>query len=416
MRDRKKIYLIYFALIITAVVLIFPFYWVATSSVKSRQGMNLIPPSLYPAKIKSAIISLSTKDRIFESNNKIWIKLTESDDILYNSKSKGGYYLRMNGDELTQYVEWLPDENVKKTLFNKDTLRFDNVPVHKLENGGEILIVARMVRVVNDKTNELLFIPIKRDKKLQVDILVNVEHTEIRELYTRLENFKETLEGPEASYGGKSEGFFHFMRNSFIISILAVIGQIFSSSLVAFGFARLRFKGRDTLFILLLATLMVPAQVTLVPLFSIYKWLGWIDTFLPLIVPHFTAGAFNVFLLRQYMLTLPKELDESAAIDGCNVFQTYFKIILPNCIPALIVVGLFTFVWTWQDVMGPLIYLDSPELRTVPLGLEYFRSPYVDNSHLLMTGALLSMLPVAILFIIFQKYIMGGIATTGIKG
>ena len=116
------------------------------------------------------------------------------------------------------------------------------------------------------------------------------------------------------------------------------------------------------------------------------------------------------------MLTLPRELDESAAIDGCTPLGTYFHIILPNCLPVLIVVGLFTFVYTWQDVMGPLIYLDNPAYRTVTLGLEYFRSPWVDNRHLLMTGAVLAMLPVAILFLIFQRYIMSGIATTGLKG
>ena len=128
------------------------------------------------------------------------------------------------------------------------------------------------------------------------------------------------------------------------------------------------------MFVILLATMMIPGQVTLIPLFSIYKWLGWIDTFLLFIVPHFLAGAFNVFLLRQYMLTLPRELDESAAIDGCGTFRTYWHVILPNCGPVLIVVGLFTFIGTWQDVMGSLIYLDNPAYRTVTLGLEYFRS------------------------------------------
>jgi multiple sugar transport system permease protein len=186
---------------------------------------------------------------------------------------------------------------------------------------------------------------------------------------------------------------------------LAVLGQLLTASFAAYGFSRINFKGRDFLFILLLATLMVPAQVTLVPLFAIYKNLGWINTFLPLIVPHFTAGAFNVFLLRQYMLTLPKELDESALIDGCSRLKIFYKIIIPNCSPVLIVVGLFTFIATWQDVMGPLMYLDNPELRTVQLGLEYFRSPYIDNRHLILTGAVISMLPIAIIFIIFQRFI-----------
>ncbi|OHB53784.1 MAG: hypothetical protein A2Y10_05340 [Planctomycetes bacterium GWF2_41_51] len=246
--------------------------------------------------------------------------------------------------------------------------------------------------------------------------LLNIKHNPIRDFSPRWTNYKETMEGPEATFGEKSTGFAVFMRNSLFISIVAVIGQTFSSSFVAYGFSRIDFKGREPLFILVLATMMIPMEVTLIPLFAIYKSLGWINTFLPLIVPHFTAGAFNIFLMRQYMLTLPKELDESAEIDGCGAIRRFFYIILPNSIPVLIVVAIFTFVYTWQDVMGPLVYLDNPAYRTVTLGLEYFRSPYIDNRHLLMTGAVLAMLPVAILFIFLQKHIMSGIATTGIKG
>ena len=128
------------------------------------------------------------------------------------------------------------------------------------------------------------------------------------------------------------------------------------------------------------------------------------------------APRWDNFVIRQYMLGIPRDLDKAAAIDGCGLFRTYCHVILPNCIPILIVVGIFTFVASWQDVLSPLIYLDDPHLRTVPLGLEYFRSPYVDNRHLLMTGSLLAMLPVGIPFIIFQRYIMAGIATTGVKG
>ena len=140
------------------------------------------------------------------------------------------------------------------------------------------------------------------------------------------------------------------------------------------------------------------------------------DSFWPLIVPQFTAGAFNVFLIRQFMLGLPKELDESAELDGASAFRVYRSIVLPNCKPVLIIVGLFSFVSAWQDVMGPLIYLDNPDYRTISLGLEYFRSPYVDNRPLLMAGALLSMLPVAALFLVAQRYILAGVATTGMKG
>ena len=131
--------------------------------------------------------------------------------------------------------------------------------------------------------------------------------------------------------------------------------------------------------------------------------------------PNLTAGAFNVFLMRQFLLGIPKELDESAVIDGASAWRVYWSVVLPNCVPVLVVVGLFTFVASWQDVLGPLIYLDNPAMRTVPLGLEYFRSPYVDNRPLLLAGAVLSIIPVLLLFLIAQRYILAGIATTGLK-
>jgi ABC-type glycerol-3-phosphate transport system permease component len=295
-------------------------------------------------------------------------------------------------------------------------MSFVKVPVEEVAGMGPVAVVAKSVRQAEGRYDELLFtVPASATAFGDTKILHNVDHHEIREFVAHWDNYPKTLKGPEASIGGQSAGFLLFMRNSMFISTMAVIGQVLSSSLVAFGFARLNFKGRDTLFVILLATLMVPAQVTLIPLFTIYKSLGWIDTFLPLIVPPFTAGAFNVFLIRQFLLTVPKELDESASIDGATPLRIYWSVLLPIASPVLIVVGLFTFVGSWQDVMGPLIYLDNPKYRTVTLGLEYFRSPYVDNRPLLMAGAVLSIIPVAILFLIGQRYIMSGIATTGLK-
>jgi multiple sugar transport system permease protein len=413
---------LYAALFAITAVLLFPFYWVLSSSVKSLEGLSMTPPSFYPSKVKKEHVAIRADGRVFSYDQKRWLLLARSADLINGGREPGGggYYARLDGDTPSQLVNWLPDGQAKPMTEAPTSIVFRNSQTHRLDDGQRITIAARMVRQ-DDESNridELLF-SVTPGAQL-VDnfaILHNVEHEEIRQLYFRWSNYSETLAGPEASTTGEeSVGFLIFMRNSFFISIMAVLGQVLSGSLVAFGFARVQFKGRQLLFVLLLATMMIPGQVTLIPLFSIYKHLGWIDTFLPLIIPHFTAGAFNVFLMRQYMLTLPKELDESAAIDGCSTLRTYFSIILPNCVPVLIVVGLITFVYTWQDVMGPLIYLDNPEFRTVTLGLEYFRSPYVDNRHLLMTGAVLAMLPVALLFVFFQRYIMSGIATTGIKG
>ncbi len=417
-RGRLRKLLLYLALGATASVLLFPFYWVVTSSFKTLEGLSMQPPSFYPSEYVKENVRLSTAGRMFEAADQRWFLLVRSRDLIQGSTSSGGYYARMLGDEPSQLIEWFGDGAVVPSE-GPDEVVFSQSRVVELDSDRrDVVLVARTVRESPEGTPvELLFIAdpdAARADRLQ--ILQDVEYTARRGWKVRLANYPETLRGPEASFGEKSTGFFVFMRNSFFISFMAVLGQILSSSLVAFAFSRLKFKGREILFILVLATMMIPAQVTLIPLFSIYKYLGWIDTFLPLIVPHFTAGAFNIFLLRQYMLTLPKELDESAAIDGCGPLRTFFYVILPNCKPVLIVVGLFTFVATWQDMMGPLIYLDNPEYRTVTLGLEYFRSPYVDNRHLLMTGAVLAMMPVAILFLFFQRYIVAGISTTGLKG
>jgi multiple sugar transport system permease protein len=407
--------LTYAALIPVGVALLFPFYWVLSSSVKSREAISATPPEFYPAKTATSRLAYSADGRTFATASDTAFLLLPSEDLLGSRDDDGGYFLRLDGAEPTQFVSWRGFDSVRRVPPPSDSIVFADAPTHVLlASEREVRVIARMARQSDDRYEEILFV--ERAGGGNPEMLRNVEHEPKRVFHARWENYEETLAGPEASYGEKSIGFLRYLWNSFFVAALAVIGEILSASLVAYGFARLRFKGRELLFTLVLATLMVPAQVTLVPLFGIYKSLGWLDTFLPLIVPHFTAGAFNVFLLRQYMLGLPRELDESAAIDGCGVLRTYWSVVLPNCVPALIVAGLFTFVGTWQDVMGPLIYLDSPELRTVPLGLEYFRSPYVDNRHLLMTGATLSMLPVAILFVIFQRYIMGGVATTGLKG
>ena len=394
---------------VVALFFVFPFYWVIISSLKTPAGMSMRPPAFYPCVEAEDDCIIDTADRVVLGDGHRWLKLTDAGEGF-------GYYLQFDEGRKSKFVRKMMFSDMTPVHAQSADLLLKELPLVKIKGGqGVRAVVARMLRQIDGSSEERLFVVSKENRG--VECLVNPQYKGVRRFKARWENYPETLKGPEASVGSDSgAGFILFMRNSFFISIMAVIGQVFSSSFVAFGFARLHFKGRNVLFVVLLATMMVPAQVTLIPLFSIYKTLGWIDTFLPLIVPHFTAGAFNVFLLRQYMLTLPKELDESATIDGCGPFQTYWRVIMPNCVPVMIVVALFTFVATWQSVMGPLIYLDNPEYRTVTLGLEYFRSPYVDNRHLIITGAVLAMLPVAGVFLVLQRYIMAGIATTGLKG
>jgi ABC-type glycerol-3-phosphate transport system permease component len=384
--------------------------------------MTMVPPAFYPSEAVTADFAIPAAGRFIESDGYRWVAIAESPDLTEPAATPappGAYRVRLDADGPSRLVRWFPSASATTPLTNlPPNVVFAGRPLVRVSGRpGRLVQVARMTRERDGRVDEWLFVVPPDGSAARVEILHNPRYSAVRAFKPRWRNYPETLAGPESTFGAESEGgFLLYMRNSFLISLLAVVGQVFSSSLVAYGFSRLQFKGRDALFVVLLATLMVPGQVTLIPLFAIYRQLGWVDTFLPLIVPHFTAGAFNVFLLRQYMLTIPRALDEAAAMDGCSPVGTYWRVILPNCVPALIVVALFTFVYTWQDVMGPLIYLDNPALRTVTLGLEYFRSPYVDNRHLIMTGAVLAMAPVALVFLVLQRHIMAGVATTGIKG
>ncbi|MDR2807788.1 MAG: carbohydrate ABC transporter permease [Spirochaetaceae bacterium] len=209
-----------------------------------------------------------------------------------------------------------------------------------------------------------------------------------------------------------------FFKNSFIVCILCVICNAVFCTLTAYAFARLKFVGRNFWFAIMLLTLMLPGHVTTIPRYIIFRGFGWIDTYLPLIVPKlFATDAFFIFLLVQFIRGLPKDLDESAVIDGCSKFGIYFKIILPLSVPAIITTVLFTFLWTWDDFFNQLLYLNSPEKYTVPMGLRLF----IDSSGMSSWGsmfamAVLSIVPCFILFFSLQKYFVQGIATTGMKG
>lgn len=213
--------------------------------------------------------------------------------------------------------------------------------------------------------------------------------------------------------------FLQYYANTALITLLTVIGTALSSSLAAFGFARLWAPSKKIWFYLLMSTIMIPGTVTLIPTFVLYSKLHWVDTFLPLVLPSFFGGtAFNIFLLRQFFSSLPKDLGESALIDGCSWLRIYGQIYLPNARPALLVVIMFTFVATWNDYMGPLIYLTNPQKFTLSIGLNFFKNQYGGASDLgpLMAMALLSVLPILILYLACQKYFVEGIVTTGIKG
>lgn len=206
-----------------------------------------------------------------------------------------------------------------------------------------------------------------------------------------------------------------FAFNSFKIATLSTLGQLISCSMGAFAFSALKFRGRDTLFLLLIATLMIPYQVTLIPTFILYSKIGWVGTDLPLWVPAFWGGAFGTFLLRQFYLTLPMDLAESARIDGANIWQIFWHIYLPLSKPALATLAIFTFMWTWNDLLSPLIYLKELDQLTLTVGLSFFQNQHGGKWHLMMAGAVVSILPILMIFFLAQKYFIRGIALTGIK-
>ncbi|HOJ09136.1 MAG TPA: carbohydrate ABC transporter permease [Clostridiales bacterium] len=216
---------------------------------------------------------------------------------------------------------------------------------------------------------------------------------------------------PQFSFG-------HFFMNTVVLTILVVIGTAISSSLTAFGFARLKFKHKKLLFSIMLSTMMIPGQVTLIPQYLIFNRIGWLNSYLPMVVPaFFGGGAFNIFLLIQFIRGIPKELDESARIEGCSSFRVYWNIVMPLCKPALFTVVIFTFLGTWNDFMGQLIYLNSTEKFTVSLIL----NSLIDITSAVSWGAvialtLLSVMPCILLFFVLQPYFVEGIATTGLKG
>jgi multiple sugar transport system permease protein len=217
-------------------------------------------------------------------------------------------------------------------------------------------------------------------------------------------------------YVFQSLPFAWYTFNSFKISILSTVGAVLSCSLAAFAFARLRFPGRNVVFITLLATLMIPHHVTMIPVYLIWHRLGAIDTHWPLIVPSFFGGAFGIFLLRQFFMTLPQELMDAAKIDGCSYFGIYWRIFMPLAKPALATLALFVFMSHWNDLLGPLIYLNKSYNYTLTVGLTQFRGLNVTKWTLLMAGSVISVLPMLILFIFTQQYFVRGIALTGVKG
>ncbi len=241
----------------------------------------------------------------------------------------------------------------------------------------------------------------------QTHELVIADQKELRHVKFHFENYPEAL---------KQMKFNKLLFNTLLVTFLGMAGMLFSCSLVAYGFSRFRAPWLNILFILLLSTIMLPSQVRLIPTYVLFNKLGWVDTLLPLIVPQFFANAYDVFLLRQFFMTIPLELDEAAKIDGASPLQTLMYIIIPQARPALVSVAIFHFLYAWNDFYEPLIYLHSPDHWTLAVGLQTFNALYAVNTNYIMAASAVMILPPVILYFLAQKIFTQGVVFTGIKG
>ena len=210
--------------------------------------------------------------------------------------------------------------------------------------------------------------------------------------------------------------FFMYLKNTAFIAAVNIVGTLFSCTAPAYALARLRWPGRDTFFVIMLATMMIPPQVTMIPLYIVWHRLGLLDTYVPLMLPSFFGWAYHTFLSRQYFSTIPLELEDAARVDGCGYISTYFRIMLPLSIPLMVTLALFSFVGDWNDFFGPLIYLQTPTKYTLQLGLLSFQGQYRTNVPALMAASVLMLIPVITIFMVGQSYFIRSVVLSGLKG
>ncbi len=214
----------------------------------------------------------------------------------------------------------------------------------------------------------------------------------------------------------KSLPFARFIGNSAMVTVISVLGAVMSSSIVAYSFSRLRWRGRNALFAIVVLTMIIPTEVVITPLYLIYNQMGWIDTYLPMVLPFFFGKAFYVFMIRQTMMGIPLEMDESAKLDGCSALQTFLKIIMPQAKLAIIAVAIMAMQDQWNNYLEPLIYINSLDKQTISVALSYFSGMYQTQWHLVYAAAVMVAMPILILFVFMQKYFIQGVVVSGVKG
>jgi len=302
---------------------------------------------------------------------------------------------------------WLPYDNVRVEV-NGEQLPLYNV---QTEEGAKQLVAVKIVEGVGTFVDPA-------NPSQQMDYEIQQGATKIAEpvmhVYFNWRNFPDAME--RGSRPGIGASFWVYFKNSLIIAFFAIVGTLISNTPVAYAFARIKFPGRDVLFVIILATMMLPYQVTMIPIYLFFNdLLGWGNSFLPLIIPTFFANAYDVFLLRQFFRTIPEEMCDAARVDGASEWQIFTRIILPLSVPVLATVTVFTFLWAWNDFTGPLLFLTSPKNFTMALGLQDFQSQRSMIWNQLMAASVVFTVPIVIAFFFAQKTFIQGIKLTGSK-
>ena len=314
---------------------------------------------------------------------------------------------KSNQDVFHTPPRWLPYDNVRVDI-NGEQLPLYHV---QTESGVKQLAAVKIVEGVGTFVD-----PANPDQLIEYEIQQGT--TKIAEpimhISFKWQNFPDAME--RGSRPGIGASFWVYFRNSLVIAFFSIVGTLFSNTPVAYAFARLKFPGRDIFFIIILATMMLPFQVTMIPIYLFFNdFLGWGNTFLPLIIPTFFANAYDVFLLRQFFRTIPEEMCDAARVDGASEWQIFTRIVLPLSVPVLATVTVFTFLWAWNDFTGPLLFLTSPKNFTMALGLQDFQSQRTMVWNQLMAAATVFTVPIVIAFFFAQKTFIQGIKLTGLK-
>ncbi|ACB75034.1 carbohydrate ABC transporter permease [Opitutus terrae] len=370
---------IYLMLIVASGLFLTPFVWLVSTSLKPVEQTMVLPPTFLP---RAHYVEIDGRRMEVV--------------IDYTMNQPGVVADVVSGPDAGKRVFLLPDQAIARAA----------------ELNGAHRVAAGWTHVT-----ERLEQGAGRERQPRWDIVPpGAVQSEIKFRWSNYPNALASMGGGAAA-GSGNVSFWVFLSNTLIVCVLGVIGTVLSNAIVAYGFARLRWRGRDAFFALTLATLMVPFPVLMVPLYGVFRELGWIGTLMPLWVPAFFGSAFNIFLMRQFFLTIPEELSEAARIDGSSEWRIFWRIILPLSKPVLAVAALFHFLYAWNDFMGPFLYLTRKETFTLSIALQNYQSQTGGVQwHYLMAASTVTVLPIIVLFFFAQRTFIQGIATTGSKG